>query len=163
MVSVNMSKVSSGFELLEEDDYWARFAKYDVRKAGPTAKNPGAPYFNLEFHIDKEHHENLANRRMWGSMGASVDSLWASKQFLVAAGYPAELLDDEDEGEDPASLSQDELVAALKAMLDKVKGGMVVLKVVIEDYDKPLPNGDTVPAQRNKIAKYISVYDAVAA
>jgi hypothetical protein len=163
MVAVNMSKVSSGFELLEENDYWARFAKFDVRKAGPTAQNPGAPYFNLEFHLDKEHHPDLGNRRMWGSMGTSIDSLWAAKSFLVACGYPSELLDDEDEGEDPSALSQDELVAALRAMLDKVKGGLVVLKVVIDDYEKSLPNGDTVPAQRNKIAKYISVYDAAAA
>lgn len=155
-LKVNMSNVSSGFELMPEDRYLATFAKFDVRTSGPAAQNPGSKYFNLEFHIDSEAHPDYKNRRQWGTMGATVDSLWAVKDFLVAMGYPQEELEDED-AEDPSEMQPEQLVAAISEMLTKVKSGKVYLDVVITQGQKKMPNGELVPVDQNRIKKYVSV------
>lgn len=155
-IKVNMSNVSSKFDLLPTQQFLSTFAKYEVKVAGPNAANPGSKYFNLEFHIDANEHPDFKNRRMWGTMGASVNALWAVKDFLVAMGYPAEELDAED-GDEPDELTPDQLVQAISEMLAKVVSGKVILDVVTTQGQRTMPNGQVVPVDQNKINKYISV------
>lgn len=160
-LKVNMKNVKSGFEIMPTDQYLATFAKFDVRTSGPESNNPGNKYFNLEFHIDADEHPAYKNRRQWGGLGATPDSLWAAKEFLLAMGYPREELEDED-GDDPNDMTNEEIVAALTPMLQKVVGGKVVLDITVGKRNKKLPNGEIVEEDQNKIARYINL-DLVAA
>lgn len=88
-LKVNFSEQEASSEALSFDPiptgkYYARVTDITERECGPESKNPGKPYWAVEFTIQDGEFEN---RKLWANVMLFEGALYSLVQLLKATGH----------------------------------------------------------------------------
>lgn len=78
------SSEARSFEPIPTGRYYARVTDIDERECGPESKNPGKPYWAVEFTIQDGPHEG---RKVWTNAMLFEGALYTLAQLLKATGH----------------------------------------------------------------------------
>lgn len=72
------------FEPMPTGTYYARITDIDERECGPESKNPGKPYWNVEFTVQDGTFEG---RKVWTNAMLFEGALYTVVQMMKACGF----------------------------------------------------------------------------
>ncbi len=138
-IHVNFSGEEAGSEArdytpLPPGRYWAKITDVEDKEAGPEAKHPGAPFWNVELTIQDGPYEN---RKLWHNVMLFDGALYSLSQLMKALGV------DITEGDftvpDGDELISRDVIVVVRKMRDKYR----------EERD-----GDGEPQFKNEVTGY---------
>lgn len=108
------SSEARSFDPVPSGKYVAYLTDVDLRECGPNSKNPGKPYWSLEFTVDEGPY---AERKLWTNAMLFEGALYTLAQLLKATGNAGAL----ETGNVPSadSLIGSKVVLNVKKVLDK--------------------------------------------
>lgn len=132
------SSEALSFDAIPSGKYYARLTDVELRECGPESKNPGKPYWNLEFTIQDGQY---ADRKVWTNCMLFNGALYTLAQLCKATGHEESLKTGK--VPDAESLIAKEVIINVKKMRDTYR----------EEKD-----GDGEPQWKNEV-KGISKYE----
>lgn len=78
------SSEARSFDPIPSGNYNARITDIELRECGPNSKNPGKPYWAVEFTIQDGDFEN---RKVWTNVMLFDGALYTVAQILKATGH----------------------------------------------------------------------------
>lgn len=136
------------FEPIPGGSYFARCTDWEMKECGPESKNPGKPYWHLEFVIQDGPFED---RKLWGNVMLFEGALYSLAQLMKAVGnWPLK-------GgvvPDGSTLIGEPMILVVKKMRDKYKeekdgDGETYFKNEIGGYKKYEGAGSTTPSGKS--------------
>ena len=101
------------FEAMPTGEYYVRVTDVEDAECGPNSKNPGKPYYKVEFTVQDGPHED---RKLWANAMLFNGALYTIAQLMKATGFEKELAKgDIPEGEKFVSK---ECIVVVKRQLD---------------------------------------------
>lgn len=141
---------------MPEDWYKLQIQEYTITKAKnpPKGSPPGTQpntVVNITFLVDPLAHPEYEGRNQWRTFAVTVKAYYFLREFLVTAGLPAAMLE-EDEVQDPATgLNKCVPRYTLRQQVEYVKGHYVMGHVKIEPYTTDNPDGSKEEKSRNVV------------
>lgn len=82
--SEEASSEARSVELLPRGEYHVKLTDVEDRECGEKSKNPGKPYWGLEFTVQEGKYEN---RKLWTNCMLFDGALYTFSQLMKALGY----------------------------------------------------------------------------
>lgn len=82
------SSEARSFDPIPSGQYYARITDVDDRECGSESKNPGKPYWAVEFTVQDGPHEG---RKLWANAMLFDGALYTTAQILKATGFEKNL------------------------------------------------------------------------
>lgn len=82
------SSEARSFDPIPSGQYYCRITDIDLRECGPESKNPGKPYWAVEFTVQDGEYEN---RKLWTNAMLFEGALYTVAQMMKAAGFEANM------------------------------------------------------------------------
>lgn len=94
-----LSDMSEGAKTVPAGVYFLRLSKAELKKTGPTAKNPGAPMASVQLTIfGPEEMEQYLGQKVFDNFNLVGEGTFKVRQFLESAGMePDFVLEDTDQ------------------------------------------------------------------